>query len=341
MAQIHPTAQATGTEDACSPPVPVQPAAKAAPGKRRPPPCSCLVNMVNPRFHNYDKPLTVALIVGGLTSLIVVVLIVVQVATTLFEVETTSTVVDYPQFYGSYAGQRRWYEKLVSNTESTGASEGSAETSVHVDLCLELIQVLVPENDGIASKSMKFWRNVAGSEAAGGPLGVGYLENCWPPEGFLLGQELDLSQEPAPWNGQGDTNKAMSLCPGIDAAYRVGYMECSSRNNVGVCTAMYKVELDGGDAIRAAAAQPPGDISYVTCPPTTNANGAIPWVAEYKMTTTTTTKIKPTIGDAIGTALAYSAYAEILFTLVIVNMMVACKCLKQGVKVVPDWYSDA
>jgi len=26
---------------------------------------------------------------------------------------------------------------------------------------------------------------------------------------------LAVSQEPAPWNGQGDTNKAMSLCPGL------------------------------------------------------------------------------------------------------------------------------
>ena len=39
-------------------------------------------------------------------------------------------------------------------------------------------------------------------------------------------------------------------------------------------------------------------------------------------------------------ALAYAGYAEIVVTAIVVNTMMICKCLKQGVKVVPDWYSE-
>merc|ERR1711939_328212 len=89
---------------------------------------------------------------------------------------------------------------------------------------------------------------------------------------------------------------------------------------------LVSTSVTGGDAIRALSATEQAEI---TCPPVNNVNGPIPWIVEYKQTITTTSKIKPTLGDAIGIAMAYATYIQVFFTALIVNVMLLCKCLKQ------------
>ena len=91
-------------------------------------------------------------------------------------------------------------------------------------------------------------------------------------------------------------------------------------------TEMVGKSWTGGAAIRKLSAS---DLDEVTCPPVNNANGAVPWIVEYKQTITTTSKLKPSVGDAIGIAFAYSTYIQVFFTFLIVNVMLLCKCVKQ------------
>merc|ERR1712178_471751 len=84
--------------------------------------------------------------------------------------------------------------------------------------------------------------------------------------------------------------------------------------------------ITGGAAIRALSAS---ELAEVTCPPVNNVNGPLPWIVEYKQTITTTSKIKPSLGDAIGIAFAYSTYVQVFFTVLIVNVMLLGKCLKK------------
>merc|ERR1711998_221407 len=213
----------------------------------------------------------------------------------------------------------------------------STETTIATQLCIYAISVLVPEpscqvnrpgssgtRSGTYSKSMPFWSNVAGQ------LGIGYLENCWPGDSFMNGHELNTGVEPAVWKttpnaqltlrGETHTLPRISFCPGEEARYTVS---AQIPNSAGGMTSTSRT---GGTAIRALSAS---ELSEVTCPPVTNANGPIPWVVEYKQIVTTTSKIKPTLGEAIGTAMAYSAYIQVFFTALIVNMMLLGNCLKQ------------
>ena len=65
----------------------------------------------------------------------------------------------------------------------------------------------------------------------------------------------------------------------------------------------------------------------VVCPMVNNANGQVPWIVEYKQTVTTYSKISPSPAEAVGTAMAYTAYIQVVLTLVLVNTMLFCNCL--------------
>ena len=58
------------------------------------------------------------------------------------------------------------------------------------------------------------------------------------------------------------------------------------------------------------------------CPAQEHHCGGIPWSVQYKLTVTN--EVCTSRGEAIGTALAYSAYAEVLFTVLIVGISFAC-----------------
>ena len=58
------------------------------------------------------------------------------------------------------------------------------------------------------------------------------------------------------------------------------------------------------------------------CPAQEHHCGGIPWSVQYKLTVEN--EVCPTRFEAIGTALAYSAYAEVLFTVLIVGISSAC-----------------
>jgi len=114
----------------------------------------------------------------------------------------------------------------------------------------------------------------------------------------------------------------ISFCSGVEDQYHASaQVPCDSS-----CTGMMSQSRTGGTAIRAWGSEM---LAEVTCPPVNNANGPIPWVTQYKQTVTTTSKIKPSLGDAIGIAFAYSAYIQVFFAAVIVNVMLLGNCLKQ------------
>ena len=58
------------------------------------------------------------------------------------------------------------------------------------------------------------------------------------------------------------------------------------------------------------------------CPAESNNCAGIPWSIQYKLTVEN--EVCPSRFEAIGTALAYSAYAEVLFTVLIVGISFAC-----------------
>jgi len=76
-----------------------------------------IVNMVNPRFQNYNRPLLLAILVGGLTFVLMIATFAlvmsaepkktwVSAVPTIDEVRTTSgsctTMTSYPQFFGVF-----------------------------------------------------------------------------------------------------------------------------------------------------------------------------------------------------------------------------------------------
>lgn len=278
--------------------------------------CGSFINKVDPKFFEYDKPMTLAVAVGGITLLLAVAVFLLQLATGLFEVTTESVAVTFPQMYGSLWTQQMFIQRITATAEAVEGDGTSTETSS--TLCIKYLFVLVPETDS-ADKSMPFWSNVAGT------LGVPYMETCWPGDEFMQGQSLNTNEEPAVWNGDPGTNSEIALCE--PDTYRVG---AQVPNSAG--TGMDSESRTGETAIKDLANLPLGATSNylveVTCPPVNNANGPVPWIAEYKQTTTTVSKIKPSPAEALGTAFAYSTYIQIFITTLIVNVMLLGNCLK-------------
>lgn len=313
-----------------------------------PPPFAWLVNLVDPRFHNYNRPIMIAMLVGGGSMLFTLLLLFLQLTTDMFHVETTTTAIAYPQFYGGAGDQRRWYSKMTQARPAVTTSTG--ETTTTTTLCISIMRVPVPEGDQPAaqvgntrwSKAMPFWENVAGSH------GVNYMENCWPPEGFLKGQDPKHAPEPfngathpfagGQWSGTDDQSVRMSLCPGVYNGYQLKAINDNPAKNGGKDYAW-----SGGDALMTfknsmPAASQAELMRLVSCPPFHNSNGDVPWMVEYEQNTETKAVMKPTFGEAFGTALAYAAYIEVVLTAIFVNTLLLCGCLKQGKRVVPFWY---
>jgi len=92
-----------------------------------------------------------------------------------------------------------------------------------------------------------------------------------------------------------------------------------------------------------------------TCPAHDHYGGDIPWLMTFQSDVTTcvnTTTIvpeipgvagyyidgkKPTFEDSLGTAFAYASYFEIAVTVIVVQCLLQCGCLKTAMKVVPNW----
>merc|ERR1712070_460004 len=144
---------------------------------------------------------------------------------------------------------------------------------------------------------------------------------------------LDTSVEPAVWkttpndqitlpDGTFKTLPSIGFCSGVEAKYRVSW-QVPDPANPGEKVSRSST---GGAAIRALSAS---ELAEVTCPAANNVNGPIAWIVEYKQTITVTSKIKPSLGDAIGIAFAYSTYIQVFLTALIVNVMLLGKCLKK------------
>merc|ERR1712086_1147624 len=122
------------------------------------------VKRVDARFLEYDKPLTLAILVAGITLVLSIAILVMQISTSLFEVTTKSASDTYPQYYGislsfhrrganadtclflsgSVQLQRLWYGKVIKETTET---EGSTETTVNTELCIRRVSVAVQAGD--------------------------------------------------------------------------------------------------------------------------------------------------------------------------------------------------
>lgn len=281
--------------------------------------CGWFINKVDPKFFEYDKPMILAVVVGGITLLLAVAVFLLQLATGLFEVTTTSEAITLPQIYGSIFDQWRFIRRITATAEAVESAGTSTEVSS--TLCIKYIQVLVPATDSTSS-AMPFWSNPAGQ------LGVPYMENCWPGDEFMQGQSLNTDVEPAVWNNDPGTYQEIALCEpdtytvkaevpnsagGTDPTERTGETDIKNLVNV---------------ANNAYAWSTSNYLVEVTCPPVNNANGAVPWIVEYMQTTTTVSKIRPSAPEALGTAFAYSTYIQIFITTLIVNVMLLGNCLK-------------
>jgi len=73
-------------------------------------------------------------------------------------------------------------------------------------------------------------------------------------------------------------------------------------------------------------------VNVKTCVSTTNIVPEIPGVSGYYIEGK-----KPTVEDSLGTAFAYASYFEIFVTVVIVQLLLKCGCVKTALKVVPTW----
>jgi len=274
------------------------------------------VEVVDARFLEYDKPLLLAVVIGGLTLLLGIIILILQLTTDVFNVDAKSTAISYPQFYGSMDDQRRWYQQVTSNVQTD--TEAHSETTTTTELCITLIQVAVPDHDG-KDKAMPFWSNVAGT------LAVPYLEPCWPGDNFMNGQSINpnsISVDDV-WNGDDGNQVSISLCPGVYNTYSVSAQTPTHDKHT----------IVGGDAIKALVNEPnllsTNYLVEVTCPPFNYAKGAIPWIAEYKQTVTIKANTGASVGDAIGTAFAYATYIQVFITVVLVNAMLLGNCIKQ------------
>lgn len=292
--------------------------------------CGWFINKVDPKFFEYDKPMILAVVVGGITLLLAVAVFLLQLATGLFEVTTESVAVTYPQMYGSLWIHQRFIQRITATAEAVESAGTSTEVSS--TLCIKYIQVLVPEKDhdchgdpdascdtvSYYDKSMPFWSNVAGT------LGVAFMESCWPGDEFMQGQSLNTNVEPAVWNGDPGTYQEIALCE--PDTYTVGAQVPNSAG--GMDSQERTGETDIKDLANLALGTSSNYLVEVTCPPVNNANGPVPWIVEYMQTTTTVSKIKPSAPEALGTAFAYSTYIQIFITTLIVNVMLLGNCLK-------------
>jgi len=279
--------------------------------------CGWFINKVDPKFFEYDKPMTLAVAVGGITLLLGIAVFLLQLVTGLFEVTTESVAVTYPQMYGSLWIHQMFIQRITATAETVEGDGTSTEISS--TLCIKYIQVLVPETDA-ADKAMPFWSNVAGS------LGVPYMESCWPGDEFMQGQSLNTDVEPAVWNGDPGTYTEIALCE--PDTYVVGAQVPNSAGGMDSVSRTGETDIRNLANLANSAGTTSNYLVEVTCPPVNNANGPVPWIAEYKQTTTTTSKIKPSPLEALGTAFAYSTYIQIFITTLLVNVMLLGNCLK-------------
>lgn len=189
-----------------------------------------IVNMVNPRFQNYNRPLLLAILVGGLTFVLMIItfsLVMsaepkktwVSAVPKIDEVRTTSgsctTMASYPQVFGSYYYIRTFMKQTVNPSQAT--TDENVKVSINADLCLNSeVTMLVYTPDQSAS-----FINLNG---------LNYQERCFVPDEFKFGWNTvvgnaELCGNDVRWcwvnNHNADEDIKLKFCDGLYERYGI------------------------------------------------------------------------------------------------------------------------
>jgi len=186
-----------------------------------------IVNMVNPKFHNYDKPLCLALTVALFTIALVIIMAGVLVAQPPKDIPidavpgtNQSTTVctehrSYPQFIGHHEMQRALVNKLTQLPPPQNVPENAVVTLTPT-ICIDTAYVTL---SGHSNWGFSFWNNgptagaatsrpsqdltgtidmslsgnqpLTGIKISNVPIGPSFMEVCYPPPAYLEGKMPD------------------------------------------------------------------------------------------------------------------------------------------------------
>jgi hypothetical protein len=253
------------------------------------------IDFVNPKFRAYNRPLLLAVLVSACTLVLTLILM------SYFEGQCSSTtVVSFPQFIGKH------YEhyEFIENMEEAQVGEDP-----QVKVCINAhVQIFAASSARTTDFFGWTWTN-------GGGTMVSYAESCVPPRWFMEGIEPVCT-------GTNDCNAGTNKCvdpDDFDTAEKRWSMEFCDENlkeNYDVYPYTESVEM------LQAREDATKDTDPLYCPAQEHSCGGIPWSVQYKLSVYN--EVCTSRGEAFGTALAYSAYAEILFTVLIVGLSLAC-----------------
>lgn len=280
------------------------------------------IDLVNPKFKSYTKPLTPALLVGAGTLVLCVIVLIISMNTTITS-DSCSTTRTYPQFYERAEKQSQYLIETVTQsipecTESEkcdGESDGSEYYStVSLDICLKK-EVAIPLT-ATSSTDTNFQYNVEDGAYATS------LHNCLVQSEFMDGQSVSSVYDAAgwvvSWSGEsGDAHDPIGYCDDLEDTYSV-YVDSEQRSIEGV-----------------AALEATGD-SRIECPiyftsMESSESDQVPWLVQYKMTRKECvyTTVKPSFSSALADAFAYAAYLEFAVTAVVIVALKAMKVIKR------------
>ena len=174
-----------------------------------------IVNMVNPRFHNYDKPLCLALTVALFTMITIIIMALGLIAQPPKDIfidavpgtnQTTTVCTDhrsYPQFIGHHQMQREFVTKMTVLPPPQNVPENAVVTLTPT-ICIDTVYVTL---SGQSNWGFSFWnvqpnqdvtgtidmdltgnQQLTGIKISNIPIGPSFMEVCYPPPAYLEGK---------------------------------------------------------------------------------------------------------------------------------------------------------
>jgi len=300
------------------------------------------INFINPRLRNYDRPFLLAVLISIFTLVLCVFMLGREMAK---KDEIVNTVVTYPQVAGPVGagneGPVGLFHRMTLAARTEGTDDDDAPRT-EIELCIVSSYRLLPS------------------------LLHGGMEQCILPHGLRMGHVM-MPMETPRWPNVGPTfhfvpigdegGRAVDYCP--EAKHGPEHVEnadfnipihrgCSSlrHNDQGDCwTTVTEAEdnerymngENGRDYLDCLPLDICGPNFAGQKRPHTEGNSDMnhcghmtqqPVLISYKLRTTTRQIIKKTFTEAVGTALAWSAYIEIVITLIIILVLQAIRIIK-------------
>jgi len=188
-----------------------------------------IMNMVDPRYQNYTRPLMLAILVAVLKFVLMITTFITVMSRSpkktwihpvpkIDEVRITSesctNVTSFQQYYGSIWEIRQFMRETRNPQVET--SNENIEVNVHVDMCLKRPVSLLQYHLGLTSPYRK-------------PTGMNILDYCFVPDEFRWGYDLRMNDKicgtQVPWcwvyEHKPDKDIVFDFCDGLDEGYHL------------------------------------------------------------------------------------------------------------------------